>query len=145
MLPLLAEFTPLSNSAQMAVVSLLILVSLLLTIWSLTRRHPPLDAHLTKFEGSIATLTKAVDELTKAQRAAADHSTRIAQLERECSALRLELDEKITDQRDATDEGIQRVYLRIESLEQSVSRNFQTIERSLGRIEGELKARASAS
>lgn len=137
----LAEFTPLSPTAQLAIVSLLGVAVALLTIRSLVRRTPPLDAHLTKFESAIATLTKAVDDLTEANRAAANHSTRIATLERECSALRTELDRKLTDQHVATDKSIREVYLRIESIELSNSKNFQSIERALGRIEGALQER----
>lgn len=148
----LAEFTPLSPTAQLAIVSLLGVAVALLTIRSLVRRTPPLDSHLTKFEAAIATLTKAVDDLTEAQRSASSHSTRIATLEKECSILRQELDKKLTDQREdfdkkltaqheAGDESIHEVYLRIENIELSNSKNFQSIERALGRIEGALQER----
>ncbi|HLP02128.1 MAG TPA: hypothetical protein VK163_08885 [Opitutaceae bacterium] len=138
MLPLVAEFTPLSPSAQLAVVSLLVVAATLLSIWNMVRRRPPLDAQIARFEATIDTLRKAVDELTEAQRAAASHSSRISQLESECAELRSALDRRLSDQRRDTDGSITKLYLRIESFEKAVTGNFQTVERSLGRIEGQL-------
>lgn len=134
----LAEFSPLSPSAQIAVVSLLSVALICVSIWAMVRRQPPLDAQIARFEATIDTLRKAVDELTEAQRGAASHSARIAQLENECAELRSALDRRLTEQRRDTDESITKLYLRIESFEKAVAMNFQTVERSLGRIEGQL-------
>ncbi len=137
----LAEFSPLSADFQLNIWNVLLFVSTLATLWAAIRRKPPLDARLTEFSASIAGLKGSVDKLTKAQEDAAGHAARIAQLERECGELRAEIDRKTTEQRQSTDESMHDLYLRIEGFESATARNFQTIERSLGRIEGELKTR----
>lgn len=134
----LAEFAPISADFQLNVWNVLLFLSTLGTLWAAIRRKPPLDARLTEFSSSISGLKASVDKLTKAQEEAAGHAARIAQLERECSTLRTEIERKTTEQRKATDESMHDLYLRIEGFETATARNFQTVERSLGRIEGQL-------
>lgn len=127
MLPLLAEFTPLSPSAQLAIFSLLTVVVTLVSLWSMLRRRPPLDAQIARFEAAIEGLNRSVADLAEAQRQASSHGFRIDAIERNCAACRIETNRALKD-----------VYDRIESVESSMGENFQSVERALGRIEGQI-------
>lgn len=135
---LLAEFSPLSPSAQLAIVSILSLLLIVLSIRAMIRRDPSLDTHLAKFEASIATLTKSVNELTESQKLAADHSTRIRALESEAVAIRAAHTQCSMAHRSDQTRVTREWFDRIEKVESGMAKNFQTIEGAIGRIEGQL-------
>lgn len=142
MLPL-AEFAPISADFQLNVWNVMLFLSSLATLWAAIRRKPTLDSHLSKFESAIDTLRRSVDELTEAQRASADHDARIRQLEIAAGDLRRSHDTCAHAHRADQQRVTREWFDRIEGVEKTVASNFQTMERALGRIEGELKAMAA--
>lgn len=142
MLPLLAEFTPLAPSTQIAIVSLLGVVVTLVSLWSMLRRRPPLDAHLAKFEAALEGLRASVDELTEAQKAAAEHSAEIRALKQRVATLEQLRDMDAKAQRDDMRTNTRELFQRIESVEQTVAKNFQLVERALGKVEGQLAGKS---
>lgn len=138
MLPLVAEFTPLPPSAQLAFVSLLTVVVTLASLWSMLRRRPPLDAQIAKFEATIAGLTESVDKLTEAQEAAAGHSAEISALKDRVAALETQREADADAAREDLRRTTRELFDRIEGVEKAVATNFQAVERALGRLEGQI-------
>lgn len=141
MFPLLAQFAPLSPTAQLAIVSVLSVALTITLIYTALRRKPPLDVDLTKLASTADQLTQTVGELKDTLEQYAGHSARISALEKECATLRSELDREISAQRAYTAKTSREIFERIERVEQSVAQNFQSVERALGRVEGMLSPR----
>lgn len=137
MLPL-AEFAPISADFQLNVWNVMLFLSSLATLWAAIRRKPTLDSHLSKFESAIDTLRRSVDELTEAQRASADHDARIRQLEITAGDLRRSHDSCSLSHRADQQRVTREWFDRIEKVENGMSKNFQTMEGAIGRIEGQL-------
>lgn len=135
----LAEFAPISDSIQWALVSLLGVALSIVTIWALTRRTPPLDAHLARFEAAIGTLNESVTALTEAQKGFATYGVRIDLLERNCQNCRGEVTHALRAQSVTFDRAIKEVYDRVEESSQCFSTNLQSIENRLGRVDGALE------
>lgn len=136
----LAEFVPLSPSAQWAIISILSVVLTVVLIWSNVRRRPPLDTELVKLQVAIEALNKSVGELTETQRAHASHGSEIEKLQEEVHLLRSYREEDLRSQREYTRMSGERVFKRIDELDLAVNRNFQSVERALGQLEGQIKS-----
>jgi hypothetical protein len=50
------DFTPVSGPAQLTIVSLLVVASLMVSIWAVLRRQPPVDSELVKLRAELASL-----------------------------------------------------------------------------------------
>lgn len=134
----LAEFSPLSGSAQWAIVSILSVALICVSLWVLLRRQPPLDAHLAKFEATIAGLTDSVNKLTEAQEAAAGHAAEIRTLKERVATLEQLRDTDAKAQREDMSTNTRQLFDRIDGVEKAVAMNFQAVERALGRLEGRI-------
>jgi predicted nucleic acid-binding Zn-ribbon protein len=140
MFPPLAEFAPLPPAAQWAIVSLLSVALTLVLIYNALRRKPPLDAELVKLQSAIESLQKSVDDLTETQKAHATHASEIAELQRKVTALEQHREEDARAQRTYTRESGQRIFVKIDELSASVAQNFQSVERAIGQLEGQVKS-----
>ncbi|WP_043588956.1 hypothetical protein [Geminisphaera colitermitum] len=107
--------TPLTSEFQTGLISSLSIAALALSVWAYFRRRPPVDADLSRIEADL----KALKE---------QHAALVEKQDREAA-----------EQRKQTDDLINGVYKRIEAVQSSFNRNFQTMERALGRIEGAIE------
>jgi chromosome segregation ATPase len=137
MLPI-ADFTPLSPSAQVAVVSVLGVIAVVVGIWVAVRRRPPLDTELEKLNSAIAGLQKAVDALTKTAGEHAHHATEIQALKSKVTTLEEHREKDLHAQRTYTRESTQRIFDRLDELKDSFNSNFQAVERAMGQLEGKV-------
>ena len=122
MLPL-ADFTPLSAQAQLAVVSLLAVLLIVLNILAHLRRKPPLDAELVKMNGAIEGLQSSFNGLAEKVRSLEEHR------ERDLAA-----------QRTYTRETTREIFLKIDELKDSSATNFKIVERAIGQLEGKIES-----
>lgn len=132
----LANFTPVSASAQVTILSLLSVMLIVLNIVAHFRRKPPLDSELTKLNITIEGLKGSVDNLTKAHQQHVSHAEAIETLQREVAELRGHREKDLADQRKYTRESTERIFKRIDEVDSSVATNFQAVERALGQLEG---------
>jgi chromosome segregation ATPase len=152
MLPaiLVAQFSPLSPAAQTAIVSVLAIIVTLLVIRSYVRRDPPLDTELKTLSLAISGLQQTVSKLTSAQEKHATHETEIDELktkvaslealrEKDKEAVDKKRDEDLSAQRKYTRETTKEIFDKLDHLQDSFSKNFQLVERTLGNVEGQLK------
>jgi uncharacterized protein YydD (DUF2326 family) len=136
----LAEFAPLTPAAQMALVSLLGVIATLVIIWSAIRRKPPVGEDLVQLRGSIDALNRSVESLTKAHDRHASHAAEIETLKKEVLQLQRQREDDQRSTRAYVAQSNQRIFERIDELANSTAKNFQTVERAIGRIEGKLDA-----
>lgn len=139
--PFLAEFTPLSAPAQLAIFSLILVASLGTNIWfnvRASRRKPTIDVDLVKLASQIETLAAGFSRLSAAVERSANHASEIKTLQREVQDLRRARDEDQGRQRSYTQKTTRELFERMEAGERAMAKNFQSVERSLGRIEGQL-------
>ena len=108
------------------------------------KRSPSVDVDLVGLSTAITTLTQTVEELKAAKDHHNGHKERIAALETKCTELKSQLDREISTQRSYVAKTSKDIFDRIESVEKSVSKNFQEVERGLGRVEGSLGQIAQA-
>lgn len=143
MLPsLVANFTPLSPAAQLAIVSLLVVAVALVTIWSHLRRKPPLDSELAKLHGAIESLQSSVKLLSDTAREHADHNSEIRALKEKVRGLEIARESDLAAQRKYTRETTHELFQKLDELKGSVSSNFQAVERALGQLEGKVEGLA---
>lgn len=157
MLPL-AEFTPLSPSAQLAIVSLLATVLAVLNTLSFFKRKPPLDSELVRLNAAIGGLKEAVDKLGKAADDHASHATEIEQLKAQVQTLTKQREEDARSQRTYTRETSHEIFKKlddiaksfadkvdqvgtrftdkVEKVSASFASNVQQMEGTLDRLEG---------
>ncbi|MBI5770896.1 MAG: hypothetical protein HZA93_24170 [Verrucomicrobia bacterium] len=157
-----ADFTPLSADFQVNVWNLVSLLIALGTLWAFGRRKPPLDAQLVRLETSIEALNRNMADLATAQKQAAGHELEIAALKDKVRNLEARRDEDLRAQRTYTRETTRELFekmesnaritqdrldalandfaARIETLSQSLSENIQSVERGLGRLEGQMES-----
>lgn len=135
----LAEFTPLSPQAQLAVVSLLGLALLVLAIRSHVRRQPPLDSELVKLSMAIDGLQTTLAELKAAVAAHASHGTEIEALQEKVRMLEQHREEDQKSNRTYTRESGERIFKKIDDLADTMNANFQSIENRLGRVDGAIE------
>jgi predicted nucleic acid-binding Zn-ribbon protein len=141
MLPtVVAQFAPLSPAAQLAVVSLLGVIATLVIIWSAIRRKPPVGEDLVQLRGSIDALNRSVETLTKAHERHASHASEIETLKKEVLQLQRQREDDQKSTRAYVAQSNQRIFERIDELADSMSKNSQSVERAIGRIEGKLDA-----
>jgi Na+/phosphate symporter len=136
----LAEFAPLSPSAQWAIVSILGVISTIAVIWGVIRRRPPVGEDLVQLRTSIDALKGSVEQLTEAHEKHVTHAAEIETLKREVGELREHRENDLRAQRTYTRESTERIFLRIEQLNDSVNKNFQAVERAIGKLEGKVEA-----
>ena len=138
MSPSLADFTPLSPQAQLAVISVLAVTLLVLAILSHVRRKPPLDSELVKLALAIEGLQKSVDVLTDAERIHATHAVEISSLQDKVRELEGHREEDQKSNRTYTRETTREIFLKLDELKDSVNSNFRTVERAIGQLEGKV-------
>lgn len=137
---ILAEFVPLSPASQWAIVSLLSVALILISIWAILRRKPPLGEDLVKLNATISSLEKAVEKLTKTQETYTTHATEIATLKIKVADLETKREEDNKAQRTYTRETTREIFVAIEKLKDSFNANIQAVERTLGKLEGAMEA-----
>lgn len=140
----LASFTPLSPGAQLALYAVFTVVVGGSTLWAnirAGRRKPTVDVDLVKLAASIEHLQKTVDTLATTAERHASHASEIAGLKRELDDLRKLREADAASHRGWGAKTTREIFDRIEAVEKSVAANFQSVERALGRIEGQLSAR----
>jgi hypothetical protein len=144
MLPLTyAQFTPLSPGAQLAIVSLLVIVGALVALWSHLKRKPPLDSELIQLHTAIGALQKSVDGLNATAKEHADHNIEIAGLKEKVRILEQSREVDLAAQRKYTRETTHEIFEKLDELKSSVGQNFQAVERALGQLEGKVEGLAS--
>lgn len=150
----LAQFSPLTPEFQLGFISILAVAVLVQSL----RRKPPIGEDLIKLSGAIEALNKAVEDLTKANEKHLNHATEIEQLKEKVRLLdaRREADQRAFQEklaaldgrreedqarnRSYTAQSTERIFKRIDELAASVSANFQSVERTLGQLEGKVSA-----
>lgn len=113
------------------------------SVGELTENQKAQDLHATgmvKLQASIDGLNKSVGELTETQRAHASHGSEISKLQEDVRELRKNREEDLRAQREYTRQSGERVFKRIDEMESSVNKNFQSVERALGQLEGQIKS-----
>lgn len=133
-----AQIQPFAPSTQVAFISFLGIVLLLLGIWAHFRRRPPIDVDLAKLASAIEALQGTVAKLTERTDSQAHHATEIEALQKEITGLRIAREADVAAQRSYTQRTTREIFERIEGVERAVATNFQSVERALGRIEGQL-------
>lgn len=103
------------------------------------RRQPSLDVDLVGLQSAIKSLTSAVDELKAARADHNGHKERIAALEQRCEALDKEANATASAQRSHLAKLTREFFERIEGVEKTMAKNFQDVERGMGRVEGALE------
>lgn len=136
---LVAEFTPLSPQAQLAVVSLLAVGLLILAIRGHLRRSPPLDSELMKLSLAIEGLQVSFAKLNVAMESHATHASEIAALQDKVRTLEEHRENDQKGNRTYTRESSERIFRKLDELKDSVSANFQSIENRLGRVDGSIE------
>jgi hypothetical protein len=120
-LSVFANFSPISTELQSALWFIgggtVSFIGAVLAVLIYFKRNPPLDAQLADFKASIS------------------------DLDEEVARLREQREEDQKNQRAYTQRTTRELFDRIERVESSISENFRSLERALGRLEGELKAR----
>lgn len=144
MLPLLAQFTPIPPGTQLTMVSLLAAVLMVLNILQIVRRKPPLDTELAKIHGAVQSLQASVQKLDGTVGAHASHSSKIESLEKQVRDLELKRETDLAAQRKYTRETTHEIFEKIDGLRMSLNGNLQSVERAMGRIEGEVKHLSAA-
>jgi predicted nucleic acid-binding Zn-ribbon protein len=143
MLPLVfAEFTPLPPAAQWAIVSILGVIATLVIIWAAIRRQPPVGEDLVKLRSSIEALNSSVEALTKAHEKHITHGAEIENLQEQVRRLQHQREDDQRNARAYTANSNEKIFKRIEDLSDSMSKNFQNVERALGQLEGRVEALA---
>jgi chromosome segregation ATPase len=140
MSPIVADFTPLSASAQVAIVSLLAVLLIVLNILALLRRKPPLDTELVKLNSAIDGLQKSVDSLNATAKEHADHDAEITALKEKVRTLESARETDLQAQRKYTRETTHEIFEKLDELKDSVNANFQSVERAMGQLEGKVEA-----
>lgn len=140
----LADFTPLSPQAQLAIISLLVGATLILGIRATLIRKPTLDSELVKLNAAIESLQKSVDSLSDTAREHADHATEIEALKEKVRTLEGARENDLAAQRRYTRETTHEIFEKLDELKSSVSQNFQALERGIGQLEGKLEGQRRA-
>lgn len=140
-LSILANLKPLSPEIQTSLFTIGGVLMGVVAVLIYFRRNPPLEAQLAAFRAAIATLQKSVDQLATSARAHATHAAEIADLQQEVNKLRSQRDADQQTQRSYIAKNTRELHERIGAVEASINRNFQTLERALGRIEGQITSR----
>lgn len=141
MLPtVFAEFMPLPPAAQWAIASLLSVAGTLAVIWGVFRRKPPVGEDLVQLRASIDALNHSVEQLTKAHEKHVTHAAEIETLKKEVLTLQRQREEDQRSTRAYVAQSNQRIFERIDELADSTAKNFQAVERAIGRVEGKLDA-----
>ncbi|MBM3851594.1 MAG: hypothetical protein FJ399_00400 [Verrucomicrobia bacterium] len=135
----LADFTPLSAQAQIAIVSVLGLALLVLAIRNHVRRQPPLDSELVKITIAIEGLQSAVATLNESVREQAGHAAEILALQTKVRDLETKREEDLRAQRSYTRETTRELFEKLDDVKTSLSANFQSVENRLGRVDGALE------
>jgi chromosome segregation ATPase len=136
----LADFAPLSPGAQWAIISLLGVALTLVLIWSALRRQPPLDSELVSLRGSIEALQKSVSSLEETFEKVATHATEIETLQEKVRSLEQHREDDQRSNRTYTRESGERIFKKLDELKDSVAANFQSVERAIGQLEGQVQA-----
>lgn len=142
-----AQFTPIPADFQLGVISLIFATGALVGILAYFRRRPPVGENLVQLRGSldalntsVGVLTEAHNALTEAHNAHISHAAEIEALQEKVRTLERLREEDQKANRTYTRESTERIFKRIDELGDSMNKNFHSVERSLGQLEGQVAA-----
>lgn len=139
---LLANITPVSTEWQSGLFSVLAGLALILAILAHFRRKPPLDTELVKLHSAIESLKVSVRTLNETATRHAEHAPEIASLKEKVRTLEAAREADLAAQRKYTRETSHEIFAKLDELKNSVSQNFQRVERALGQLEGKVEGLA---
>lgn len=122
-----------------AIITAVTVVDRIDSILARRRRQPSVDVDLVGLQAAITTLTESVDELKAARADHSGHKERISALEEKCRALDTEATAAAAAQRSYQAKLTREWFERIEGVEKTMAKNFQDVERGMGRVEGALE------
>lgn len=134
-----AQISPLSPEFQLGLISLLGVAVLVQSLVAAFRRKPPVGEDLVQLRTSIDSLKKSVELLTLAHEKHVAHSAEITALQKEVDRLKTQREEDQRSARSYTAQSNQRIFERIDELAETVAANFQSVERAIGKVEGQLQ------